>query len=219
MKLLIYLFLTALVGFLVHIHLNKKFSKEKNHSTRKPLVITTVVVAILVAFGFCMAYASAFAPDKQCWSYHAAITTPPTSFTTAGDYFNLGNYDYDIGNCVKAVADYTKAIDIQPNFAKAYNNRAYTYMRMQYYKKALSDLDKAIEINPNYVEALMNRGDIYNYYYAIDRKKAILDYNRVIALGVDKDQSKSVCGHKAMAQINNFVPLAIVKVITNTACN
>ncbi len=90
---------------------------------------------------------------------------------------------------------------------------------MRNYKSAITDLNKAIEIDPNYVTAFMNRGDIYNYYYAIDRQKSIADYDRVIKLGVDKDQSKSVCGHKAMAETNNMVPLAILKLLTNTACN
>ena len=73
-------------------------------------------------------------------------------------------------------------------------------MRQREYEKALIDLNKAIEIHPDYVNALKNRGDIYNYYFNVDRKKAIEDYDKVISLGgLSVDSSKSICGHRAIA--------------------
>lgn len=87
--------------------------------------------------------------------------------------------NYDIGNCQEAVSDYTKAIVINPNYVQAYNNRAYTSMRMRKYENVLRDLDKTIQIKPNYIQALMNRGDIHNYYYQIDRQAAISDYKEL----------------------------------------
>jgi tetratricopeptide (TPR) repeat protein len=56
--------------------------------------------------------------------------------------------------------------------AEAYNNRAYTYMTIRDYADALPDLDQATALRPTYVNALMNRGDIYNFYYQIDRARA-----------------------------------------------
>jgi hypothetical protein len=40
------------------------------------------------------------------------------------------------------------------------------------YADALPALDRAIALRPTYVNALMNRGDIYNFYYQIDRARA-----------------------------------------------
>lgn len=118
------------------------------------------------------------------------------------DYFIRGNYDYDKGNCKQAIKDYTQSIILNPLYPEAYNNRAYTFMRMRNFKDALVDLNKALELNPNYVQALMNRGDIFNYYYAIDRKRAIVDYNKVISLGAK--EGTSVCGHLLLAQHNGW---------------
>ena len=70
-------------------------------------------------------------------------------------------------------------------------------MRLRNYSAALPDLNKALVLNPNYIQALMNRGDIHNYYYAIDRRSAIADYEKVIALGGTR--GTSVCGHLFMA--------------------
>jgi hypothetical protein len=70
-------------------------------------------------------------------------------------------------------------------------------MRQQDYAAALPDLDRAIALRADYVNALMNRGDIHNYYYAIDRQRAVADYDRVIALG--GASGTSVCGHRMLA--------------------
>lgn len=182
------------------------------------LKIALIALGLFVILFLFKIYEVYKTPDLQCTKTHAVTTAPPAQLKTSRDFFESGNYYYDIGNCRQAVVQYSKAIQLDPDFAQAYNNRAYTNMRMRNYKDALPDLDKAISIKPDYVSALMNRGDIYNYYYAIDRKKAIEDYKRVISLGKEKDNSGSVCGHKAMAETNNLVPLAILKTITNTAC-
>lgn len=155
----------------------------------------------LIAAGI---YSTSNQVDIQCSSIHRVNSTAPTSLKTAMDYFIEGNYDYDTGNCQKAISDYTIAIELSPNYVEAYNNRAYTNMRLRNYKDALSDLDQAISLNPNYVNALMNRGDIHNYYYQIDRQSAIADYKKVIMLDINRDLSKSVCGHLFLAEHNGW---------------
>lgn len=90
--------------------------------------------------------------------------------------------------------------ELNPDFAEAYNNRAYTYMTMENYALALPDLDQAIRLRPDYVNALMNRGDIYNYYYNIDFDLAVADYDRVLAVDPEAPQHTSVCGHRLLAQ-------------------
>jgi len=61
----------------------------------------------------------------------------------------------------EAVRLYTKAIEIDPNFADAYFNRGLAYADMQNYTQAIKDYTKAIEINPDYAEAYYNRGNTY----------------------------------------------------------
>jgi tetratricopeptide (TPR) repeat protein len=124
------------------------------------------------------------------------VSTPSAGLNTAADYMARGDSDYDLGDYACAIADYSRAIELKPDFAEAYNNRAYTYMKMENYAPALPDLDEAIRLRPDYVNALMNRGDIYNYYYQIDYDRAIADYDRVIQLHAEHT---SVCGHRLLA--------------------
>ena len=175
-----------------------------------------LLAAILLLIFISRLYGVISAPDIQCTTSHITTLSAPQNPKTSLDFFNLGNYNYDIGNCKEAIANYTRAIELDPKNPQAYNNRAYTNMRLRNYQDALTDLNKAISIKPDYVEALMNRGDIHNYYYQIDRKAAIADYAKVISLGKEKDKSNSVCGHKYMAQTNNFIPLVFLKMLTNT---
>jgi tetratricopeptide (TPR) repeat protein len=128
-----------------------------------------------------------------------ATSAPPAAHITAADYMAQGDYDFDLGNYTRAITDYTRAIALNPSFAEAYNNRAYTYMKLEQYALALPDLDQAIRLRPNYVNALMNRGDIYNYYYDIDYTRAISDYDRVLSLDPSAAHSTSVCGHRMLA--------------------
>ena len=52
-----------------------------------------------------------------------------------------------------AVAAYSRAIDINPNNAVYYANRAAAHVRLENFGLALADATKAIEINPQYVKA------------------------------------------------------------------
>ncbi len=205
MKLIPLLLGIAIIGYFVYIFSSKKFfNKKQKKLSRKPLIIASAVVLILLGILACGLYTSATAPDTQCTQIHN--TNPvPSLVPTANGYFKLGDFYYERGDCIKAIAEYSKAIQLNPAFAQAYNNRAYTNMRMQNYKDALPDLNKAIQLNPNYVNALMNRGDIHNYYYEINRQAAIADYKRVIVLTDDNArQQTSVCGHLLLAEHNGW---------------
>ena len=133
---------------------------------------------------------------SACTSGSVPVTERPAELVGAQDYFAQGDFDYERGECDLAISDYSRAIELDPNFAEAYNNRAYTYMVQHNYAAALPDLDKAIELRPGYVNALMNRGDIYNYYYHINYDRAIADYDRALKLGAAHN---SVCGHRLLA--------------------
>lgn len=214
MKILIFPVLLIVLVYCVY-HRVIKNKRNFGMVNNKWIVITFLVVCAILFFSYKF-YLSINAPDTYCFIPHHATSSPASQLQTADDYFTQGNYDYDTGNCQQAIADYTQAIQLDRYKAEAYNNRAYTNMRMHNYTDALSDLDMAIELRPDYVNALMNRGDIYNYYYSIDHQKAISDYNKVIALGATK--GNSVCGHKAMAESNNVIPLVFLRIFASLNC-
>ena len=54
------------------------------------------------------------------------------------------------GELDKAIADFSKAIEIDPKSAIAYNNRGWAYEGKKDYDRAIADYSKAIEIDPKY---------------------------------------------------------------------
>ena len=163
------------------------------HLAAIPMVL--LVVAWLIGIGFFRQSAPPKVPRTP-------VSKAPTVLNTAADYLARGDYDFDLGNYDQALAAYSRAIELQPDFAEAYNNRAYTYMKLEKYELALPDLDQAIRLRPNYVNALINRGDIHNYYYQINPDLAISDYDQALDLADDAIAE----GHRAMAFMHKGDP-------------
>ena len=163
------------------------------------IAIVAVPVAMPVVFFVVSLQQSGI--DPQCRTARRPVVVYAQDAKTAKEFLSRGDEAFDGGNCKQAIAAYTQALALNPNYAEAYNNRAYTYMRMQNYAPALQDLDQALRIRPDYMNALMNRGDIHNYYFAQDRKKAIDDYDHILRLG-GQAKKASVCGHRAVAIFN-----------------
>ena len=99
---------------------------------------------------------------------------------TAEDYFYRGVARYFEKNYDGAIEDYTKAIELKPEFAMAYYNRGVAKAKKQDYDSAIVDYDEAIKIDDKYALAYYNRG------VAKDEKQdydgAIADYTRAIEL-------------------------------------
>ncbi|MDJ0719776.1 MAG: tetratricopeptide repeat protein [Prochloraceae cyanobacterium] len=61
----------------------------------------------------------------------------------------------------KALALYNKAIELNPKYTDAYNERANIFYEQNKWDKALAGYNKAIESDSNYVYAYFNRGLVY----------------------------------------------------------
>ncbi len=62
-----------------------------------------------------------------------------------------------MGRNEEAIKDYDKAIELNPQYAKAYNNRGKAKAKLGRNEEAIKDYDKAIELNPQLAEAYNNR--------------------------------------------------------------
>ncbi|HOZ70556.1 MAG TPA: tetratricopeptide repeat protein [Chitinophagaceae bacterium] len=115
-------------------------------------------------------------------------------------YNNSGDEKFKKNDFTGAIQDFTKAIELNPNFSNAYFNRALSRNKLQDFPGAISDYTKAIEINPEFDAAYYNRGNIYrsNKDFAL----AILDYNAAIKIDSDKPKYYLNLG-LAKASINN----------------
>lgn len=59
------------------------------------------------------------------------------------------------------LADLTKTLELSPNVAEAWYNKAVAHIALQDYTSALASLNKAIELKPDMGEAWFNRGFVY----------------------------------------------------------
>ena len=95
-------------------------------------------------------------------------------------YFNRGLKHQNQNEYEKAIADYNKAIELNPNYVYAYGNRGISYKNLGKYELAIADYNKAIELNPKYGNAYNNRG--VSYQNLEKYELAIADYNKAIEL-------------------------------------
>ena len=102
---------------------------------------------------------------------------------SAETYFRRGYACYDLGLYDLAIANYDKAIQLEPNDANAYYNRGLSKGKLGEYFAAISDFDKAIQLKPNDAEAYIGRGLAktgLGQHFA-----AISDYDKAIQLKPD----------------------------------
>ena len=94
-----------------------------------------------------------------------------------------------LGDFKGAIADYTKAIEINPNYGRAYNNRGNSKHNLKDYQGAIADYTKAIKIDPNDADYYYNRGNSKEELG--DLKGACTDWRKAAELG-DTDAAKWV---------------------------
>lgn len=82
-----------------------------------------------------------------------------------------------------AVADYTSAVELDPQYAKAYNNRGNAHASLGDTDSALSDYDKALELDARLILAYFNRGLIRSQVGAYEG--AIADLEMYLELKPD----------------------------------
>ncbi len=108
-------------------------------------------------------------------SYAAFSQTPKT----AEEYVAAGNALVQVGHLDNAIAFYTKAIELKPDLADAYNNRGFVYQKQNKTQMAIEDFTKAIQLQPQNALYYKNRG---NAYSSLNAGLAIADYQRALKL-------------------------------------
>jgi tetratricopeptide (TPR) repeat protein len=95
-------------------------------------------------------------------------------------YFYRGNANYYYRQHAPAIADYTRAIELDGRFAEAFNNRGNVHYRLEDYPRAIADYDQAVRAKPDYADAINNRANAR--YQQQAHAEALADYERALAL-------------------------------------
>ena len=91
-----------------------------------------------------------------------------------------GNNFYFAKNYQSAIQAYSRAINLNPNFAEAYNNRGNSYFQLQNYSQAVQDLQTAVKFNKFDARIHNNLGSAYLLQNLYDA--AISEYTQAINL-------------------------------------
>ena len=102
---------------------------------------------------------------------------------SAETYYNWGNIMHSLELYNEAIVEYNKAINLKPNYVRAYNNRGFMLNKLERYEEAIEDFDEAIRLKPDFAIAYSNRGIAKKHleqYVA-----AIADFDEAIRLKPD----------------------------------
>jgi tetratricopeptide (TPR) repeat protein len=121
------------------------------------------------------------ARDKTIAKYIKRILNPKS----AKSYYNRGDAYSENKNYDAAIADYTRAIEIKPNFIDAYIQRGFAHCHKNDFKKGLADWDQVIKMKPDDGFGYGVRGR--TYLDQGDYDKAIADCERALELTQDDE--------------------------------
>ena len=160
-------------------------AKKPGKNRRLALIAGGIGCAALILGAALVLFVSSRSGQPTVTVQQAVSTTPspsptskPTPTPIAGEesarfYFEAAVKETGYN---KAVALYTKVIELDPKYPDAYNNRGTRYYGLHQYEKAIADYDEAIELAPKESILYVERGRAYQ---AIDEQsKANADYEK-----------------------------------------
>jgi tetratricopeptide (TPR) repeat protein len=154
-------------------------------------LVWAAVAGALLASGPAQAQLS---PDWNRCVNRDGRSTPDSVFTACSNVISLGkdaknlaiaygkrgNAHHDKGEYDRAIADYTRAVELNANDAVVYNNRGIAYRAKGDNDSAIADYTRVTEINPRDAVAYNNRGVAYRAKGNND--SAIADHTKAIEL-------------------------------------
>jgi tetratricopeptide (TPR) repeat protein len=97
-------------------------------------------------------------------------------------YHNQGNY-------ALAIAEYNKAIQLNPNEALYYLNRGHAYSLIKSYDSAIENFNIVLRINPNNADAYNARGVAYSWKNNFNQARA--DYTKALQIDPNHKEARN----------------------------
>jgi tetratricopeptide (TPR) repeat protein len=99
-------------------------------------------------------------------------------------YLKRGKIYLSLEDQQKAIADFTRVIELKPVYAEAYLQRGIARTESGKYEEALRDLNKALDLNPQLEDAYIQRSHVYGILG--NNEDAEIDYQRALELNPQK---------------------------------
>ncbi|MBK8467346.1 MAG: tetratricopeptide repeat protein [Chloracidobacterium sp.] len=156
---------------------------RKNKQMKTLLMGFTVIIFSLAVLVYGCNAQSAEKPKTEEKSPGLSIFHPDKG-TTNAEAEKLRNRGIEFAVKLendRAIAEFTKAIKLDPKYADAYSRRGAAYSNNKDNDSAIADFTKAIELDPKFDLAYMNRGA--SYVVKKEYKLAIADFTKAIEIG------------------------------------
>lgn len=129
--------------------------------------------------------------------FTAKVSIPTQTNLTADDWFLKAAEKYKKRDYQGAIADLDQAIQLNPKYGIAYNNRGSARLFLGDSPGAIADHNQAIQLQPDYAKAYFNRGNAKRI--SKDYQGAISDYSTAIQLTPDDADSYTNRGFARVA--------------------
>jgi tetratricopeptide (TPR) repeat protein len=126
------------------------------------------------------------------WVFIVSVVNCYGANIKAEEFFEQGKKYSSVENADLAIANYSKAIKINPKFAKAYNNRGIAYTFKKQWDLAIADFSKAIELDPKNGKAYNNRAIVYAYQGEANKARQDLQKAQSLGIAVNPDFLKQI---------------------------
>lgn len=129
---------------------------------------------------------------------------------SAQAYWELGR-KYSLADKMpeRAIAAFSKAIELDPNFYMAYRDKAEAYFFKGMYAEAMDSAEKAVELDDNDGWCYVQRGKVYSVNKETD--KAIKDFTKAINLLTAEDPKNKDLAGVYMCRARSFLQKVMIK--------
>src|SRR5208283_4385691 len=149
--------------------------------------------------------AKANKPDKEAEAKNVRAYENTIRGLNATEWYKKGLEAYGPIRRLEAIEAYNKAIELNPDMARAYLERGNAHLARGNYEQAIKDLSKAIELKinykPDYALAYVYRGAAYEN--SGNLKQAIKDYSKAIEVTPGKADFYNARGF-AYSKLGNY---------------
>jgi tetratricopeptide (TPR) repeat protein len=107
-------------------------------------------------------------------------SAPVVTGLKADNFYVQGGEKYQKKDYEGAIAAYSQAIQLNPNYVEAYKSRGDARSELQDNQGAIADYNKALQINPNYASSYLGRGTVRGTLR--DERGAMADFNEALRI-------------------------------------
>jgi Tfp pilus assembly protein PilF len=156
---------------------DRSWSMLRLPSGRLRMAVAAALIVWGVAAGVLAVQSQTVAPTSQTIAPAGSAAGAEFYLKRGEDFSGVHQYD-------RAIADFTTAIRLKPDYAEAYNDRGFAYYLKGDAERAIADYTRATELRPNYPKAYNSRGVAY-MAHGYGAAKSVPDFDRAIALKPD----------------------------------